>query len=146
MCTGAPCTCGIRPVTCTAVATSPAGIGRIDTTSGPDNRPAGRHSTEVLYIDTFRPCSRFRTGTPASSSAVSKLKLQPIRKLTRSSRHSPVSSLGSSTSSPSRQTRYCGRSVRRSASGASVVRNDPASVTSSSGTGRGLRWPNSSMS
>src|SRR3954470_9545615 len=78
-CTGAPCTCGIRAVTCTAVGTSAPGTGRIDTTSGPDSRPAERHARFVRYIDTLRPCSMLRTGTPASSSAVSKLKLHPTK-------------------------------------------------------------------
>nr|WP_284289023.1 hypothetical protein [Angustibacter aerolatus] len=36
--------------------------------------------------------------------------------------------------------------MRRSAPGASTVVVAPGSVTSSSGTGWGLRWPNSSMS
>src|SRR5690606_14625556 len=56
-CTGAPCTAGIRPVTCTAVGTSAAGTGRIDTTSSPDSRPAGRHCRFVRNMATFRPCS-----------------------------------------------------------------------------------------
>src|ERR671916_666229 len=94
-CTGAPCTCCIRAVTCTAAATSSPGPGRIDTTSGPDSRPAGRQARLVRYIDTLRPCSMLRTGTPASSSAVSKLKLQPIRNATRSSVQRSATSAGS---------------------------------------------------
>ena len=79
--------------------------GRIDTTSGPDKRPAGRQGRSVRYIETLRPCSRLRTGTPASSSARSKLKLHPTRKVTRSSVHRSTTSVGSSTRRPSRQTR-----------------------------------------
>ena len=96
---------GHPAVTCTAVTTWAAGIGRIETTSGPDSRPAGRQSTFVRYIDTLRSCSMLRTGTPASRSADSKLKLQPIRKLTRSSVQRSTTSVGSSTSTPSRHTR-----------------------------------------
>ena len=47
-CTGAPCTCGMRAVTCTAVVTSSPGTGRIVTTSGPDSRPAGRLSGPLV--------------------------------------------------------------------------------------------------
>jgi hypothetical protein len=31
--------------------------GRIDTTSGPANGPAGAHGTLVRYIGTLQPCS-----------------------------------------------------------------------------------------
>ena len=69
-CTGAPCTAGKRAVTAAAVSTSPAGTGRIDTTSGPVTAPASRQRHDVRYIATFTPCSTCRTGTPASASAV----------------------------------------------------------------------------
>ena len=65
-------------------------IGRIETTSGPDSEPAGRHATSVRYIGTLLPCSMWRTGTPAASSASSKVKLQPIRKATMSSRQRSI--------------------------------------------------------
>ena len=102
MCTGAPCTAGKRDVTWTARTTWPAGTGRIDTTIGPWNAPAGTVGTDVMYIGTFEHCSMCRTGMPASSSADSNVKLQPIRNDTRSSLHSPARSTGSSASTPSR--------------------------------------------
>ncbi len=100
--TGAPWTCGTRAVVVTASGTSRAGTGRIETTSGPEKRPAGVQGTSVRYMGTFVPASMWRTGTPASSSASSKEKLHPIRNETKSSRHNPRTSVGSSTSSPSR--------------------------------------------
>ena len=85
----------------TASATWAAGTGRIETTSGPDIDPAGRQRREVRYIGTLTPCSTCRTGTPSSISAASKVKLQPTRNDTRSSRHHSRTSGVSSTSSPS---------------------------------------------
>jgi len=80
-------------------------IGRIETTSGPENRPAGAHAREVRYIGTLTPCSTWRTGSPAASSARSNVNEQPIRNATRSSRHSSRTSGRSSASSPWRHTR-----------------------------------------
>ncbi|GGS36184.1 hypothetical protein GCM10010238_27150 [Streptomyces griseoviridis] len=77
----------------------------VDTTVGPRSRPAGRHGLPVTYIGTLRPCSTWRIGTPARESAHSKVKLHPMRKVTRSSRQWARTSVGSSTSSPSRHTR-----------------------------------------
>ena len=54
---------GISDVMRPAVPTSAGGTGRIDTTSGPCMRPAGRHSRFVRYIATFRP--GYRHGSPA---------------------------------------------------------------------------------
>ena len=54
------------------------------TTMLPENTPAGAQEMFVLYIGTFTPSSIWRTGTPASSSALSNEKLQPIKKLTSS--------------------------------------------------------------
>jgi hypothetical protein len=88
-------------VTRTAVSTRSFGTGRIDTTMGPLMAPAGRQRTEVRYIGTFTPCSTCRIGTPAAPSARSNVKLQPMRKPTRSSRHHSRTSVGSSVSSPS---------------------------------------------
>src|SRR6516164_7761567 len=51
-CTGAPCTDGKRVVICTARIAAAGFIGRIDTTSGPWNGPAGLVATEVRYIGT----------------------------------------------------------------------------------------------
>ena len=44
--------------------------GRIDTTIGPRNRPAGRHAMFVRYIGTFTSCSMCRTGTPGRQQCV----------------------------------------------------------------------------
>ena len=80
-------------------------IGRIETTSGPEKRPAGVQSTLVRYIGTLTPCSTWRIGRPSASSARSNVNEQPIRNATRSSRQCSLASVGSSTSSPSRQIR-----------------------------------------
>ena len=56
-CTGAPCASGNRPLTATASSTRSAGIGRMETTSGPRNGPAGSHSRFVTYMGTTRPSS-----------------------------------------------------------------------------------------
>src|SRR5262245_51059531 len=85
-CTGAPCTAGYRPVISTASGTSDSGIGRIDTTSGPLNRPAGTHGWLVSYIGTFWPSSRCRTGTPAWIRAYSNVKLNTMKEENRSYR------------------------------------------------------------
>ena len=87
-------------------------------------------------------CSIWRTSMPASCKGVSKVKLQPMRKVTRSgcSCHSGRASL-TSTSWPSRQTRYSGISVRTSAPlrpaacGGRRLRSRRAP-----GRGLGLRW------
>ena len=78
-------------------------IGRIETTSGPEKRPAGRQATAVRYIGTFTPCSMCRTGSPAASNARSKVNEHPIRNATRSARHDTDAT--SSTTSPSRWIR-----------------------------------------
>ncbi len=104
MCTGPPCTAGIRELSLIAVVSRPGGIGRIDTTMGPASRPAGRHQRLVTYMGTLRLCSIWRSGTPAAASAHSKVKLHPIRNATRSSRQYRDTSRGSATSSPSRHT------------------------------------------
>ena len=79
-----PWTRGICAVMATAAGTSACGIGRMLTTMLPENTPAGAQEMFVLYIGTFTPSSIWRTGTPASSSALSNEKLQPIKKLTSS--------------------------------------------------------------
>ena len=58
------------------------------TTIVPLNPPADSQGIFVLYIGTLTPSSICRTGISASSSAASKEKLHPIRKLTRSFRSS----------------------------------------------------------
>src|SRR5215467_2730464 len=52
MCTGAPCTAGNRVVIWMARMASAGFIGRIDTTTGPWNGPAGVVAIEVRYIGT----------------------------------------------------------------------------------------------
>ena len=96
---------GTKAVTLTAAATRSGGTGRIETTIGPLKLPAGRHGVPVLNIGTLRPCSTCRTGTPAASSARSKVKLHPMRNATRSSRQYPLTSAGSATHSPCSHTR-----------------------------------------
>ena len=54
------------------------------TTIGPWKRPAGRQMRLETYIGTRVPRSTFRTPTPASINACSKVRLQPSRKATRS--------------------------------------------------------------
>lgn len=59
----------------------------------------------VVYIGTLRPCSTWRSGTPASVGAHSKVKLLPISNVTRSSRQYARTSVGSSTGTPFSHTR-----------------------------------------
>ncbi len=104
-CTGAPCTDGKREVTWIARIASAAFSGRIDTTSGPPNTPAGCVWMLVRYMGTLQPCSMWRTGRPLSSMASSNENEQPIRNDTRSSRQMSRTSVGSATSSPFFHTR-----------------------------------------
>ena len=65
-----------------------------------------RHVEQGVNVPMYRTsCSTCRTGTPAWPSAPSKVKLQPMRKLTRSGRQTSRTSVGSAASSPSTQTR-----------------------------------------
>ena len=82
----------------------------------------------------------------ARCSAASNVNEHPIRKLTRSSRHRFSIDVGSSTRFPSRQTRYRGRSVRKSAVGAEEGCQEPDSVTVISGQGFGFLWQKSRKS
>src|SRR5215470_16532518 len=52
ICTGAPCTAGKRVVIWMARMASAGFIGRIETTMGPWNGPAGAVAIEVRYIGT----------------------------------------------------------------------------------------------
>ena len=79
-----------------ASGTRRAGIGRIETTGGPEDAPAGVRGALVRYMGTFVPASTWRPGTPAAKSASSDEKLHPIKNATKSSRHSPRPSVGSS--------------------------------------------------
>jgi hypothetical protein len=83
-------------VVVTASGTRRAGIGRIETTGGPEDAPAGVRGALVRYMGTFVPASTWRPGTPAAKSASSDEKLHPIKNATKSFRHSPRTSVGSS--------------------------------------------------
>src|SRR5690606_38700725 len=61
ICTGAPWTAGKREVTWTARTTCFSGMGRMLTTIGPLNRPAGTHGMLVLYMGTLQFSSIWRT-------------------------------------------------------------------------------------
>ena len=65
--TGAPCTAGKRVVICTARIASAGLNGRIDTTSGPRNGPAGVVSIEVRYIGTLRRCVDVAQSSPSAT-------------------------------------------------------------------------------
>src|SRR5579864_1264905 len=93
--TGAPWTDGNRVVICTARMASAAFIGRIETTSGPWNGPAGTVSIEVRYIGTVQLQVKGRSSMPSSINACSNENEQPIAKVTRSSRHQRIRSGGS---------------------------------------------------
>ena len=99
----------------------------------------------VRYIGTFTPASWWAMRMPSATSADSNVNEQPIRKVTRSSRHTWVTSVGRSTSTPSRYTTYCGASVRTSPARAGPD-TWPASSTPSSGRALGLRWAKSRTS
>ena len=79
-------------------------IGRIDTTSGPWNGPAAVVGIEVRYIGTVEPQVMWRSSMPSWISASSNENEQPSAKMTRSSRQCFLMSVGSSTSSPLRNT------------------------------------------
>ena len=79
--------------------------GRIDTTIGPWNGPAGAVAIEVRYIGTVAPQVMWRSSMPSSISASSNENEQPSTKVTRSSRQWARMSRGSSISSPCRNTR-----------------------------------------
>ena len=76
-------------------------IGRIETTIGPWNGPAGAVAIEVRYIGTVALQVMWRSSMPPSTSASSKENEQPSTKATRSSRQWARMSVGSSISSPS---------------------------------------------
>ena len=97
---GAPWTAGKRDVTCTARTTCSCGIGRMETTMGPEKAPAGVVGMDVLNMGTLVPHVMWRISMPAFMSAVSKEKLQPSRKDTRSSRQKSARSVISAVSSP----------------------------------------------
>src|SRR5438552_15603596 len=55
MCTGAPWALGKRALAVTALASCDDGMGRIETTMGPWNTPAGGPAVEVYHIATVLP-------------------------------------------------------------------------------------------
>src|SRR5215468_9036856 len=81
-CTGAPCTAGKRVVICTARMALAGVIGRIDTTIGPWNGPAGVVATEVRYIGTVTFKVLWRSSMPPSISASSNENEQPSTNVT----------------------------------------------------------------
>ena len=87
--TGAPCTAGNRVVIWMARIASAGFSGRIDTTSGPWNGPAGAVAIEVRYIGTVRALVMWRNSMPSCISASSNENEQPSAKITRSSRQWP---------------------------------------------------------
>ena len=105
MWTGAPCTAGNREVIWIARMACWGFNGRIETTIGPEKRPAGVQAILVRYMGTRNDCSTCRKGMPSSTSACSNEYEQPMTKQTRSSRHHLPTSAVSSTSSPSFHTR-----------------------------------------
>ena len=88
-CTGAPWANGYRAVISATRVRSARGNGRMLTTIGPANGPAGSHILLVRYIETLDPRSRCRSGRPARCSASSNVNEHPSRNATRSSRQSP---------------------------------------------------------
>ena len=61
-------------------------IGRMETTTGPWNGPAGVVAMVVRYIGTVRDSAMWRISMPSAIRASSKENEQPMTKLTRSSR------------------------------------------------------------
>ena len=139
MCTGAPCTRGKRAVICTASMAAAGFMGRMETTKGPWNTPTAWVGTWVLNMGTFLPCCTCRKGMPASIKALSKENEQPITKLTQSSCQRCRMSGTSSLNTPSRHTRYMGRSERMSMSSPkSGKAKSPGAAMPNTGQGLGL--------
>ena len=114
--------------------------------AGPTPRPRPGSATTSGTSARSTPCSTCRTGTPAAASARSKVKLQPMRKLTRSARQTSrdVGRLGRELAvhpDAVARARRCGCRRRRAAR-----RPRPRRSTSSTGQGRGLRWAKSRKS
>src|SRR5699024_3167805 len=79
--------------------------------------------------------------------ACSNVKLHPIKNPTISSSQISVISVRSSSNMPFRYIQYFGRSVLKSASGATADgENNPGSVTSKTGHAFGFRWQNNKNS
>ena len=58
------------PVTARVRSSCASAMARMDTTTGPRNRPAGSHRREVRYIGIPAPVSRWRSRTPADCNAL----------------------------------------------------------------------------
>ena len=97
---GLPCTLGSVADTVTAFTTCSGGTGRMETTILPEKMPAGTVSIPVIYMGTFLPIVLWRISIPASTSSDSKLKEQPMRKPTRSSRQNFSTSVYSPVHTP----------------------------------------------
>ena len=128
---------------CTARIASAGFIGRIDTTSGPWNGP-GRHRSQSRCGTSAR-CSRRSCGAARCrrrSAPASNENEQPIAKVTRSSRHQRMRSIGSSTTSPFAPdpvARQIGADVEIIGR-ATAARQSPGAETPTSGHGFGLSW------
>src|SRR5205085_12506960 len=90
ICTGAPCAFGKRALAVTALDSCVDGIGRIETTIGPWNTPAGRHGVHLSHLATFLPCLPCQISMPASRSAHSLVDDQARTHATKSSRYEHV--------------------------------------------------------
>lgn len=127
MCTGALCNAGHRDEILAALTESCVHFRRRQEPNiGPRKGPASLQP--ILVVKTpICLCWIF-----AASNTHSKLKLHPIRKVARSSRHYFLISVGSPISLSCFKTRYRGKSVRRFASFATVLLGWelPGSVTS----------------
>ena len=111
----------------------------MDTTVFPWKIPAGSVARFVIYIGTLCSSSMCLTGMSASNMAFSKEKEHPITKVTKSSCHTSLRSLTSSTNSPFLYILYLGTSVLMSAPSAIIfVRGLPSSKTSRIGQGFGF--------
>ena len=97
---GLPCALGIREVTSRAPGSMLLLIGRMVTAMGPQKGPAVFVMTLVTYIGIGTFSSLCLMGIPAFMSVRSKVKLPPMKKVTRSSRQNRVISLTVSVTFP----------------------------------------------
>ena len=143
-CTGAPCTEGNREVICIARIASAGFIGRIDTTIGPWNTPAGTHGMLVRYIGTLQLQAMWRTSMPSSSSASSNENEQPMREahqVVAPDMADVVRFLDQFAVAPDAIAWHVGADIKILAE-SREMRIDPASDTASTGQGFGLAWAN----
>mmetsp|Transcript_7594 Transcript_7594/g.18558 ORF Transcript_7594/g.18558 Transcript_7594/m.18558 type:complete len:201 (+) Transcript_7594:936-1538(+) len=137
---GPPCAPGKDEVMRMTSGREEGGYGRIDTTRLPSKGPDLMFGCVVRYMDTFDFMVTFLGSSPSRARAASKLKEHPSTNPTKSFRQTSVMSVTSASSFPFIQMRYLGRSVRKSAPGATMDGSgEPTSVTSSRGHARELR-------